>query len=151
MEWHVAYICFGKGHRQSGWCKWRKTWILLFPLHHQTSPVPIVALMVAWHVHLLCFAMLASYFFSVRPSEISPCIALKNEVLHNMSFTQTKWNEKYNNNQAFKRRTMENQPNQSKIAPHNSTCLHSQNLQGSLVDALCGDFRVFRIRCCAGK
>ncbi len=29
---------------------------------------------------------------------------------------------------------MENQPNRSKIAPHNSTCLHSQNLQGSLLD-----------------
>jgi hypothetical protein len=85
---------------------------LLFPLHHQTSPVPIVALMVAWHLHLSCFAMLAScHFFSVRPSEMSPCTALKNRVLHNMSFTQTKWNEKYNNNQAFKRRTMENQPN----------------------------------------
>ncbi len=112
MECHVAYICFSKGHRQSEWCKWRKTWILLFPLHHQTSPVPIVALMVAWHLHLSCFAMLAScHFFSVRPSEMSPCTALKNRVLHNMSFTQTKWNEKYNNNQAFKRRTMENQPN----------------------------------------
>jgi len=33
-----------------------------------------------------------------------------------------------------KKKTMENQPNRSKIAPHNSTCLHSQNLQGSLVD-----------------
>jgi hypothetical protein len=55
------------------------------------------------------------------------------------------------NNQTLLKKTMENQPNRSKIAPHNSTCLHSQNLQGSLVDALCGDARVFRIRCCAGK
>jgi hypothetical protein len=55
------------------------------------------------------------------------------------------------NNQTLLKKTMENQPNRSKIAPHNFTCLHSQNLQGSLVDALCGDFRVFRIRCCAKK
>jgi len=67
-----------------------------------------IVLLMRWASY---FTMLAScQFFSVRPSEISPCTALKNWVLHNMSFTQTKWNEKYNNNQAFKR-TMENQPN----------------------------------------
>jgi hypothetical protein len=56
--------------------------------------MPTIALMVAWHLQLSCFAMLAScHLFSVQP-EISPCTALENWVLHNMSCTRGKRKEK---------------------------------------------------------
>jgi hypothetical protein len=50
--------------------------------------------MVAGHLQLSCFAMLAScHLFSVQP-EISPCTALENRVLHKMSCTRRKRKEK---------------------------------------------------------
>ncbi len=56
--------------------------------------MPTIALMVARHLQLSCFAMLAScHLFSVQP-EISPCTALENWVLHNMSCTPRKRKEK---------------------------------------------------------
>ncbi len=101
----MAYICFGKSHRQSGWAYSIKPWVLLCPLHHQTPPMlPTIALMVAQHPNLSCFAMLTSccYLFSVRP-EMSPWTALESEVVQSMSCThRKKWKEQNINNRTFK-------------------------------------------------
>ncbi len=148
-EQPVAYICFCKGHRQSGWCKSMEPWVSLSPLQHLTPPMPTIALMVAQPLHLPCFTKSTScHHFSARP-EISPCTALENWVLHNMSCTSKKKKQKKRTStirlskKTYQKSTqqskfqqekaMENQPNWSKIAP------------------LWGDDRVFEIRCCAGK
>ncbi len=104
-EQPVAYICFCKGHRQSGWCKSMEPWVSLSPLQHRTPPMPTIALMVAQPLHLPCFAKSTScHHFSARP-EISPCTALENWVLNNMSCTSKKkeTKEKNINNQTFKK------------------------------------------------
>jgi len=148
-EQPLAYICFCKGHRQSGWAYSIKPWVLISPLHHQTPLMLTIALMVAQHLQLSCVAMLAScHLFSVRP-EISPCTALENWVLHNMSCTPKKRKKKKRTStirlskKSYQKSTqqskfqqkkaMKNQPNWSKTAP------------------LWGDDWVFKIRFCAGK
>jgi len=65
--------------------------------------LPTMALMVAQHPNLSCFAMLTScHLFSVRP-EISPWNALASWVVQSMSCTQKKWKEKNINNRTFKK------------------------------------------------
>ncbi len=111
-EQPVAYICFGKGHRQSGWCKSMEPWVSLSPLQHQTPPMPTIALMVPRHLHLPCFAKATScHHFSVRP-EISPCTALENWDLHNMSCTSKKKNKRKEHQQSdFPKKPIKNQLN----------------------------------------
>jgi hypothetical protein len=56
--------------------------------------MPTIALMVAQPLHLPCFAKSTScHHFSARP-EISPCTALENWVLHNMSCSPKKKKQK---------------------------------------------------------
>jgi hypothetical protein len=65
---------------------------LLSPIHHQTPRM--LPSMVARQLNQSCFAVLTScHLFSVRP-ELSPCAALENWVLHNMSCTWRKKEEK---------------------------------------------------------
>ncbi len=147
-EQPVTYICFGKGHRQSGWCKSMETWVSLSPLHHQTPPMLTIALMVAQHLHLSCFAKWTScHHFSVRP-EISPCTALENWVLHNMSCTPRKRKEKNINNQTFKTKAIKNQLNNQTFPKE--TAMENQPNWKKIAPLWGGDL-VFKIRCCAGK
>jgi hypothetical protein len=69
-----------------------------------------IALMVALHLNLSCFAMLTScHLFSVRP-EISPWTALENLAVHSMWCTQKKRKKRTSTIGLSKQRVLKTNP-----------------------------------------